>query len=293
MRPIPYDEFSFFHENQAEWGLSGPIPTVRRVSYVTPTVELSGLAWTDDDPDVILLHGGAQNAHTWDTTLLALGAPALALDLPGHGHSGPSPYGPSSIVGHAHAVVAALDQLPPRPRLLVGMSLGGLTSVLVARDRPALVHTLVLVDITPGITPAKAKHITDFVNGPKTFEHFDELLERTKAFNPTRSESSLRRGILHNARQLENGTWVWRHQQHGPASLSAPPVDDLWEVLEHLPMPITLARGQASGSVVTDEDVAALHARCTSVTVREFPNAGHSIQGDAPVALAALLRDCL
>src|SRR3546814_19227286 len=30
-------------------------------------------------------------------------------------------------------------------------------------------------------------------------------------FNPTRSESSLRRGILHNAVQLDDGSWVWRH----------------------------------------------------------------------------------
>src|SRR3546814_17028703 len=32
-------------------------------------------------------------------------------------------------------------------------------------------------------------------------------------FNPTRSESSLRRGILHNAVQLDDGSWVWRHSR--------------------------------------------------------------------------------
>ncbi len=35
----------------------------------------------------MLLHGGAQNAHTWDTVALALGRPLVAIDLPGHGHS--------------------------------------------------------------------------------------------------------------------------------------------------------------------------------------------------------------
>ena len=34
-----------------------------------------------------LIHGGAQNAHTWDTVALALDRPLVALDLPGHGHS--------------------------------------------------------------------------------------------------------------------------------------------------------------------------------------------------------------
>ena len=60
---------------------------------------------------------------------------------------------------------------------------------------------LVLVDITPGVNAEKAKAITDFVNGPEPSPSFDELLARTIEFNPTRTESSLRRGILHNAAQ--------------------------------------------------------------------------------------------
>src|SRR3712207_8030602 len=59
--------------------------------------------------------------------------------------------------------------------------------------------TLFRSDVTPGVTGAKAKQVTDFVNGPASFASFDEILARTVAFNPTRSEASLRRGILHNA----------------------------------------------------------------------------------------------
>ena len=51
--------------------------------------------WT---PQVLLIHGWAQNAHTWDTVALALGRPLLAVDLPGHGHSG----GRGQRRGHAH-----------------------------------------------------------------------------------------------------------------------------------------------------------------------------------------------
>lgn len=293
MTRFAYDEFSYFHENVAEWALDVPIPAVARVTFTTAHGTLSGLQWGPSDPDIVLLHGGAQNAHTWDTTLLALGRPALALDLPGHGHSDPSPYGLSSVVGHAEAVVAALDQLPTRPRVLVGMSLGGLTALLVARDRPTAIAHLVLVDITPGVTAAKAKHITDFVNGPTSFDSLEALLERTKAFNPTRSESSLRRGILHNARQLEDGTWVWRHQQHGPATLEAPPTGDLWAVISDLAMPLTLLRGRAAGSVVTDEDIDEWHRRRPEAPVVDVPRAGHSIQGDDPVTLAETLAGVL
>jgi pimeloyl-ACP methyl ester carboxylesterase len=127
------------------------------------------------------------------------------------------------------------------------------------------------------------------VNGPATFDNFDELLARTIEHNPTRSVSSLRRGILHNAVQRSDGTWVWRHQQHGPSTLEAPPVSDLWDTLGSLTMPVTLVRGMARGSVVDDEDVAELLSRLPAATVIPVEGAGHSVQGDQPLVLAEVL----
>jgi len=291
MERVHYDEFSFFHENLAEWGLDLPIPSVVRAHYpVDESRRISALVWGDQTPTHLLLHGGAQNAHTFDTVALALQQPLIAFDLPGHGHSDPSPYGLAASSTHAKDLATVIAELPGAPFVLVGMSLGGLTALQLAALRPELFSELVLIDITPGVTSAKAKHIHEFVNGPKTFERFDELLERTKAFNPTRSESSLRRGILHNALQREDGTWVWRHQQHGPSTLEAPSFGNLWETIEALTMPITLLRGMATGSVVDDADVAELRRRRPDARIVEVANAGHSIQGDQPIELAALLR---
>jgi pimeloyl-ACP methyl ester carboxylesterase len=170
------------------------------------------------------------------------------------------------------------------------MSLGGLTSIVVAHDRSDLVSSLVLIDVTPGVNAQKAHHITDFVNGPATFDSFDELLERTVQHNPTRSVSSLRRGIMHNARQRSDGTWVWRHQQHATSDLVAPPVGDLWAQLEELTMPVTLIRGMAQGSIVDDEDEAEFLRRSPHAKVMHVEGAGHSVQGDAPLELAVLLN---
>jgi pimeloyl-ACP methyl ester carboxylesterase len=286
-----YDEFSYFDENLSEWDLDVPVPTVRRFFVAVDGLrQISGLRWGDGDPELALLHGGAQNAHTFDTVALALQRPLVALDLPGHGHSDPSPFGPTSSVTHALDVARALEQLLSGPRPLVGMSLGGMTAIMVAHDHPELVSSLVLIDITPGVNEAKAKHITDFINGPASFDDFDVLLERTVAHNPTRSISSLRRGILHPALQRADGTWVWRHQQHSPATLEAPSVGDLWAMLEELAMPITLLRGMSFGSVVDDEDEVELLRRAPQATIVHVPGAGHSIQGDAPLELAALLN---
>ena len=54
----------------------------------------------------VLLHGGSQNAHTWDTVAMALDRPLVAIDLPGHGHSdgpGDRPEGQLDAHGNAEA----------------------------------------------------------------------------------------------------------------------------------------------------------------------------------------------
>jgi pimeloyl-ACP methyl ester carboxylesterase len=291
MERIAYDEFSFFHENLSEWDLDLPVPPVHRERFaVDETRELSALVWGSSSAEFLFVHGGAQNAHTFDTVALALQRSLVAVDLPGHGHSDASPFGLAASAAHARDLAAILEVLPSEPVILVGMSLGGLTAIQFAAQHPDRFSHLVLVDITPGVNGVKAKHIHDFVNGPKTFDRFDELLERTMAFNPTRSESSLRRGILHNALQRDDGTWVWRHQQHGPATLEAPQPGNLWETLRDLPLPVTLLRGLAKGSVVDDDDVSELARLRPDATVIEIENAGHSVQGDAPLIMAYILQ---
>ena len=210
---IPYDEFGLFHENAAEYGLPYPgPPDVRRVDVeVSPGRKVSSLVWGTGPPELVLVHGGAQNAHTWDTVALALGRPLVAVDLPGHGHSDGGPEGSISVGSNGRDLATVVAELAPDARGVVGMSLGGMSSIALAAQAPELVRALVLVDITPGVNAEKAAPITNFVNGPASFDSFDELLARTMEHNPTRSESSLRRGILHNAVQREDGSWVWRY----------------------------------------------------------------------------------
>ena len=292
MHHVTYDEFSYFHENLQEWGLEVVVPNVRRFFVAVDGLrQVSGLRWGEGSIELTLLHGGGQNAHTFDTVALALQRPLAAIDLPHHGHSDASPRGGSDSSSHALDVERVMGQLLDGPRPLVGMSLGGLVGILVAHARPDLVSSLVLVDITPGVNADKARHVTDFVNGPASFPDFDALLERTIAHNPTRSVSSLRRGILHNAVQIPDGTWVWRHQRHPHSQLVATPVEDRWARLGELTMPVTLVRAMGAGSVVDDADEAEFRRLVPHGAVVRVEGAGHSVQGDAPLALAAILNE--
>ncbi|MCU0260490.1 MAG: alpha/beta hydrolase [Ilumatobacteraceae bacterium] len=296
MTRVAYDEFGLFHENVAEHDLDvDPHPTVARVDVpVDGDRCVSALVWGSEPAELVLVHGGAQNAHTWDTVALALGRPLVAVDLPGHGRSGWRADGAYHPANLAADVAVAVERLAPSARMVVGMSLGGLTSMVLAATRPDLVRSLVMVDITPGVNGQKAKAVIDFVNGPQTFASFDDLLARTIEHNPTRSESSLRRGILHNAHQLDDGSWAWRYDRGAHARSStddAPPTDapnPLWEVLAAVSCPITLVRGGAS-PVVDDDDVAEARRRQPAIDVVVIDGAGHSVQGDRPVELAALL----
>ena len=333
---VDYDEFGLFHENAEEYGLPfDRTPTVRRVFADVDPVDslapassassassgsrgrrLSALVWQDRDPELVLLHGGSQNAHTWDTVAMALDRSLVAIDLPGHGHSdgpGDRPQGQLDVYGNAVDVAAAIRQLAPAAQAVIGMSLGGLTTIALSAEAPELVRKLVLVDVLPGIKAQRAQHITDFVTGPASFASLDELLERTARFNPARSRSSLRRGILHNAEQQPDGSWVWRWARHrrpappaapapatsAPAtSIPATPVPaagtrygQLWEVLSSVTVPLLLARGMRPDSVLDDDDERELLRRLPSTKVVHVEEAGHSLQGDTPLELAAIIED--
>lgn len=288
---IPYDEFSYFEDNATEVGLAwARPPEVRRVSVlVDDDRSLSGLLWGNRSPEIVFLHGGAQNAHTWDTVALALDRPLLAIDLPGHGHSDGGRNGSLNVRSNAEDIAVVIRELAPDAELVVGMSLGGMTSVALADHAPDLVRRLALVDVTPGVDGPKAQQIANFINGPESFPNFDELLARTIEFNPTRTESSLRRGILHNAMQLDDGTWVWRYRRMMESSGEHPDFSSLWDAIGASTMPLLLARGMLPQSVVDDADEAELLRRRPDVQIIHVENAGHSIQGDQPVELARIL----
>jgi pimeloyl-ACP methyl ester carboxylesterase len=289
---MPYDEFGLFSENAAEYGLPYPgPPAVRRVEVeVSPGRKVSSLQWGTTPPELVLVHGGAQNAHTWDTVAMALDRPLLAIDLPGHGHSDGGPEGSLSVAGNGEDLATVIAALAPDAAGVVGMSLGGLSSIALAAHAPELVRALVLVDVTPGVNPEKSKPITAFVDGPESFPNFDELLARTIEHNPTRTVSSLRRGILHNAVQREDGSWVWRYARFRSGERGRPEFGDWWGAVSALTMPLLLVRGLA-WSVVDDADVEELLRRQPTATVINVEGAGHSIQGDKPLELASILSE--
>lgn len=310
----PIDEFSFLADQAADAGIDGPLPRGERLTLTLPDGRtLSALRWTpadatdpgaaDPDPSspvVTFLHGAGLNAHTWDTTILALGLPALAIDLPGHGDS--SWRDDAAYIARVLApdVAAGIAAWTDRPQVLVGQSLGGLTAAAVAASRPDLVRELVVVDITPGVDPsAGPTQIRQFFAGPTDWASRDELVDRALAFGlggGTRAKAE--RGVFFNSRVRPDGRVEWKHHfahlaaaavaaDATPDAVSAVLDESGWDDLTGTDAAITLIRG--SRGYVTPDDATEFARRVPAASVVVI-EAGHNIQEDAPQELGAGLR---
>jgi len=285
------NEFDLLAENAEQAGATGPLPEVQRID----AGPISALRWGGSAPRLIFLHGGGQNAHTWDTVIVGLGEPALALDLPGHGHSGWREDGDYSPRNNADALAPVLRDLASSADLVVGMSLGGLTAIRLAALAPELVDELVLIDVTPSALQRHSEMTKEqqgtvaLMHGEREFPSFKSMLDLTVAAAPHREVKALRRGVFHNSRRLDNGNWTWRYD----AIRVFPDFSGLWDDVDALSAPITLVRGGSSG-FVTDEDAVELARRATHFRgARVVENSGHSVQSDQPRALIDILRGVL
>ncbi len=284
-------EFIFLKENARQAGVNGPLPSAARIDRGP----VSAVKFGQAAPRVVFLHGGGQNAHTWDTVVMGLGAAALAIDLPGHGRSAwreDGDYGPRL---NAVAVEPVIRELAPDADLIVGMSLGGLTALRLAVTAPELVRRLVLVDVTPS-APERHSEMTDaqkgtvaLVQGERSFPSFDAMLDVTVAAAPHRDRESLRRGVFHNAKRLDDGTWTWRYD----AIRAGDGFEGLWDDVPKLTTPTTLIRG-ANSFFVNDDDAADFARTAPGFQgVHVVADSGHSVQSDQPRALVELLRGLL
>src|SRR5439155_25537248 len=133
-----YDEFQFlrFHADWAGLRWEASPRVARGDADAGGGQRISFLHWAGDDPELVLLHGAGQNAHTWDTFAMALSRPLLAIDLPGHGRSDwrdDRNYWPDA---NAAAVATVLERRAPAAHAIGGLSLGGPTALRLATAGP-------------------------------------------------------------------------------------------------------------------------------------------------------------
>lgn len=119
------------------------------------SLQVAGRAPTDEDPELVLLHGIPTGAELWRDVLAELGAAgrrAVAPDLPGYGETAVPPRVDHSLAGAAELVAAWLRQRGGPPVWLVGHDLGGLVAQLLAVRHADLVGRVTVGDCPVGDT---------------------------------------------------------------------------------------------------------------------------------------------
>ena len=292
-----FDEFSLLPENAEDAGLpwtTGPV--VRRASADVNGRSISAIVWGDAPAEAVLLHGGAQNAHTWDTVALAMQRPLIAVDLPGHGQSDWRDDGNYSVPTMADDVAATIRTLAPTATTLIGIGLGAPVSLLAADRLGPSVARLVLIDSASGVrtagtpdapAPSQAAERVAAFTAHHHFATLEDMIDRTLAYSPGRGTRAVRRGVQHNAQQQGDGSWSWRWDPHQRGERDYA-FDATATALARFAGPILLVRGELS-DIVTDDLASAFAAAHPDTQLVTMTGAGHAVQGDRPVELAQAL----
>ena len=276
------------------------MPTSRVVEYERGGVKLVGEAHGDPaQRPVVLLHGGGQTRHAWGESAAKLaerGYHAISMDLRGHGDSqwaGRGGYRMEEFVADLEHVAGTLDDRP----VLVGASMGGLTSLLAQGDNPELGSAVVLVDIATSAQVDGIKKIVKFMFAkPEGFESLEEVADAIAAYQPHRKRPTNLEGLAKNVRKGEDGRYRWHWDPdfmvgNGPDD-SPLRKDRLVEAARSLRVPTLLVRGKLSDIVGEGEAREFLEyvPHAEYVDVRD---AGHMVAGDSNDVFSAAVIEFL
>jgi pimeloyl-ACP methyl ester carboxylesterase len=188
------------------------------------------------------------------------------------------------------------------PVVLVGASLGGLTSIFLAGELdPGAARGVVLVDIVPDMEEAGAERIRAFMadRAADGFASLDEAADAVAAYNPLRPRPDDLAGLRKNLRERDGRFyWHWDPKFIDPDEGSGPreilDVPRLHEAARRMvdAMPVMLVRGRSS-DLVSAEKAAEFCARFPAVEFVDVSGAGHMVAGDRNDAFTVAVADFL
>lgn len=276
-------EFTSLLESAADLG----IPHSRDVRYrsrhtVVRSLRFHFEEWGEPgNPDVLLLHGGNQSAHSWDLVSLHLADRyhVLALDQRGHGDSEWPRDQDSSIEAKAADAVAFLEDQGVESPVIIGHSMGGMVTTSIALAHPRLAEALVLVDVGPELSPSGVEVIHNFVTHNVEFDDLDEFLDNVARYDKFRSREHIARTVKYNMLQRADGKYISKVDHRRVGNLGARiGLDDV----RAIECPVLLVRGGAS-DILTPEAAERFADALPAGRLVTVPDCGHNVHsGNTP-----------
>ncbi|MFJ4326816.1 alpha/beta fold hydrolase [Streptomyces tricolor] len=237
-------------------------------------------------PALVFAHYWGGSADTWNGVLAQLppGQPTVRFDQRGWGTSRALP-GPYHLDQLADDLVRVAETCVPGPFVLVGHSMGGKVSQLVAARRPAGLAGLVLVAPAPPHPPATVTEeyrqgLSRAYDAPETVRHaLDHVLTATRL--PAAVHSAAVRDSLAAGAEARR-EWPL----HGIAQ-------DITSAVRGIAVPVTVLAAQHD--VVEPPHVLRefLLPHIPHATMTTVPAAGHLLPVEAPGAVATAVTDFL
>lgn len=240
---------------------------------------------------MVFLHGAGQTRRSWAKAAAAVAArgwQAVTVDLRGHGESAWASDGDYRVVSLAADVREVLHTLPAQP-VLVGASLGGFTSMLLAGEiAPGIVSAVVLVDIVPEMEESGARRIHTFMAGDMEdgFASLEDVADALAKYNPNRARPADLSSLTANLRRIED-RWYWHWDPRfvsdiGPLTVELADVERFYDAVGRIlgdAVPMLLVRGQMS-DLVSQENADRLLRRFPAIEFVDVRGAGHMVVGD-------------
>lgn len=266
-----------------------PLPGTPRPMHTwmgTHENRLCADSWGDPSArPVVLLHGGGQTRHSWRRTaqhLANAGFYAVAFDSRGHGDSewaDNGEYGEEALAQDLACVVRAIGAIRP---VLIGASMGGITSLVAAGNRVVDASALILADVVHKTATDGFERVRSFMTRHSNgFASLEEAAAAISEYRGDQRPSGNHRGLAKNLRRGADGRFYWHWDPrflYGLGDLAGRGLR-LKQCARQVEVPTLVVRG-ARSDVVTDEAVREFLALCPLASHVDVAGAGHMLTGD-------------
>jgi esterase len=251
-------------------------------------LRLHYLEWGDRaKPPMILLHGIARHAHTFDHVAphFARDHRVLAIDMRGHGDSAWDPAGAYMVEDYARDLEALVRQLNLPKLTLLGNSTGGRVVQVYAGMHPELVDRLIVEDVGPErpteIASGFARRVEQEANG---WASEDELVAQLVATGGRTAEPLLRTYAHFGTTRRPDGRIVWKRD---PNLVKGFVPTELWSHVQRIKAPVIYVLGGAS-TIVPAATQAELKRRLPDCEIVTMPGLGHYPDQEDPSGFLAI-----
>jgi pimeloyl-ACP methyl ester carboxylesterase len=242
---------------------------------------------------MLLLHGGGQTQYSWQGTARVLAERdwrSVTLDQRGHGESAWVEDGDYTFDAYARHLVVVARQLKSETGaapIVVGASLGGLSSLIAEATRPGSLSALVLVDITPHVKPDGVERILGFMaeKAEEGFETLQAAADAIAAYLPHRPRPRNLDGLAKNLRLHEDGRYRWHwdprflDSRRDPHEHTQDARTHIAELSRGIKVPVLLVRGRES-ELVGEEETQRFLELVPHASVTDVSGARHMVAGD-------------